>query len=234
MYIRDYPASQYSYSQEIGDFTLELEKPPRYVPWCSVNPYPSAETKDEEMAKFPLYFRGPKPFECTVNPGEILYFRLFSCSLQLTQLRHVSILVGGKGGIKGRGEKISRRMFKTHGCLIGGIRIGNGLVEGFKILRTSPLLILLKLEGLEEGIHSKHDKGKVVPPPYVFSSPRPGMWFHHVRQSPDDRGRTIAFDIKYAYFNFLQSIHHPAIQNGKLPKTECNDPDSDVENSFEG
>lgn len=144
MYIRDYPASQYSYSQENGDFTLELEKPPRYVPWCSVNPYPSAETKDEEMAKFPLYFRGPKPFECTVNPGEILYL--------------------------------------------------------------------------------------------------PGMWFHHVRQSPDDRGRTIAvnywydmqFDIKYAYFNFLQSIHHPAIQNGKLPKTECNDPDSNVENSFEG
>ena len=81
-------------------------------------------------------------------------------------------MVGGKGGIKGRGEKISRRMLKTHGCLIGGIRIGNGLVEGFKILRKSPLLILLKLEGLEEGIHTKHDEGKVVPAPYVFSSPR--------------------------------------------------------------
>ncbi|KAG6409607.1 hypothetical protein SASPL_127647 [Salvia splendens] len=42
----------------------------------------------------------------------------------------------------------------------------------------------------------------------------PSMWFHHVRQSLDDTGITIAinywydmqFDIKYAYFNFLQSI----------------------------
>ncbi|KAL8503635.1 hypothetical protein ACS0TY_022387 [Phlomoides rotata] len=42
----------------------------------------------------------------------------------------------------------------------------------------------------------------------------PSMWFHHVRQSPDDTGLTIAinywydmqFDIKYAYFSFLQSI----------------------------
>ncbi|EXC30774.1 JmjC domain-containing protein 7 [Morus notabilis] len=73
MYICDYPAAQYSYSQETGDFTLELDKPLRYVPWCSVNPFPSVETKEEEMAKFPLYFQGPKPFECTVNPGEILY-----------------------------------------------------------------------------------------------------------------------------------------------------------------
>lgn len=44
----------------------------------------------------------------------------------------------------------------------------------------------------------------------------PSMWFHHVTQTPHHRtGRTIAinywydmqFDIKYAYFNFLQSIH---------------------------
>ena len=59
--------------QDTGEFTLELEKPLRYVPWCSVDPYPSAETKYSEMVKFPLYFQGPKPFECTVNPGEILY-----------------------------------------------------------------------------------------------------------------------------------------------------------------
>ncbi|XP_042487687.1 uncharacterized protein LOC122067912 [Macadamia integrifolia] len=47
---------------------------------------------------------------------------------------------------------------------------------------------------------------------------QPSTWFHHVRQSPDDRGLTIAinywydmqFDIKYAYFNFLQSIHCPS------------------------
>ncbi|KAI7991968.1 Protein argonaute 4A [Camellia lanceoleosa] len=47
---------------------------------------------------------------------------------------------------------------------------------------------------------------------------RPSMWFHHVRQSTDSRGRTIAvnywydmqFDVKYAYFNFLQSIPHPS------------------------
>ncbi|PON89746.1 JmjC domain containing protein [Trema orientale] len=134
MYIQDYPAAQYSYFQDTGEFTLELEKPVRYVPWCSVNPYPSAaETKDSETAKFPLYFRGPKPFECTVNPGEILYL--------------------------------------------------------------------------------------------------PSMWFHHVRQSPDDSGRTIAFDIKYAYFNFLQSIHHPETENTTLPKTEREDIESDAENS---
>ncbi|KAL8054095.1 hypothetical protein ABFX02_05G115300 [Erythranthe guttata] len=43
----------------------------------------------------------------------------------------------------------------------------------------------------------------------------PSMWFHHVRQIPDEKtGLTIAinywydmqFDIKYAYFNFLQFI----------------------------
>ncbi|KAJ8774031.1 hypothetical protein K2173_009462 [Erythroxylum novogranatense] len=42
----------------------------------------------------------------------------------------------------------------------------------------------------------------------------PSMWFHHVRQSPGDGGCTIAlnywydmqFDIKYAYFNFLESL----------------------------
>lgn len=117
MYIRQYPAAHYSYSRDVGRFTLELEEPVRYVPWCSVNPYPSSETRESEMAKFPLYFNGPKPFECTVNAGEILYL--------------------------------------------------------------------------------------------------PSMWFHHVRQSPDDNGYTIAlnywydmqFDIKYAYFNFLQSLH---------------------------
>ncbi|KAG8049829.1 hypothetical protein GUJ93_ZPchr0009g938 [Zizania palustris] len=43
----------------------------------------------------------------------------------------------------------------------------------------------------------------------------PSMWFHHVSQSPGPNGLTIAvnywydmqFDIKYAYFNFLRSIH---------------------------
>ncbi|XP_011005009.1 PREDICTED: jmjC domain-containing protein 7-like [Populus euphratica] len=118
MYIQDFPAAQYSYSSDSGEFRLELEKPLRYVPWCSVNPYPSPETKEIEMSKFPLYFNGPTPFHCTVKAGEILYL--------------------------------------------------------------------------------------------------PSMWFHHVRQSPDDNGCTIAlnywydmqFDIKYAYFNFLQSIHH--------------------------
>ncbi|KAL3679206.1 hypothetical protein R1sor_022162 [Riccia sorocarpa] len=42
----------------------------------------------------------------------------------------------------------------------------------------------------------------------------PSMWFHHVRQSPDREGRTIAvnfwydmqFDIRYAYFSMLQSL----------------------------
>ncbi|KAB5540765.1 hypothetical protein DKX38_013739 [Salix brachista] len=118
MYIKEYPAAQYSYSSDTGEFRLELEKPQRYVPWCSVNPYPPPETKETEMSKFPLYFNGPKPFHCTIKAGEILYL--------------------------------------------------------------------------------------------------PSMWFHHVRQTPDDNGCTIAinywydmqFDIKYAYFNFLQSIHY--------------------------
>lgn len=55
------------------------------------------------------------------------------------------------------------------------------------------------------------------------------MWFHHVRQTPDNRGLTIAvnywydmrFDIKYAYFNFLQSVHHPAVHDTKLHGTRC-------------
>lgn len=129
MYVRRYPAARYSYSQDTGKFSLELEKPPRHVPWCSIiNPHISSIDRDRQISEFPLYFNGPKPFQCTINPGEILYL--------------------------------------------------------------------------------------------------PSMWFHHVRQSPDSNGRTIAinywydmqFDIKYAYFNFLQSMHHPSIE-----KTECDD-----------
>ncbi|XP_019055468.1 PREDICTED: jmjC domain-containing protein 7 isoform X2 [Nelumbo nucifera] len=120
MYVREYPAAQYIYSQDTGEFTLELEKPVRNVPWCSVNPYPSLSNEEREISLYPLYFNGPKPLECTVKAGEILYL--------------------------------------------------------------------------------------------------PSMWFHYVRQSPDSRGRTVAinywydmqFDIKYAYFNFLQSIHYPS------------------------
>ncbi|XP_073307320.1 lysine-specific demethylase JMJ32 [Primulina huaijiensis] len=116
MYITEYPAAHYCYNQDRGEFTLELEDPVRYVPWCSLNPYPSPCEKQREINKFPLYFNGPKPFEVTVKAGEMLYL--------------------------------------------------------------------------------------------------PSMWFHHVRQSSDERGLTIAinywydmgFDIKYAYFNFLQSI----------------------------
>lgn len=116
MYIRDYPAAHYHYAKDTGEFKLELEDPIRYVPWCSVNPYPSPSTKKRDMARFPLYFEGPKPFECTVKAGEILYL--------------------------------------------------------------------------------------------------PSMWFHHVRQTPDSSGLTVAvnywydmqFDVKYAYFNFLQSV----------------------------
>ncbi|CAN4128001.1 unnamed protein product [Withania somnifera] len=73
MYIREYPAANYRYSQDTGEFSLELEEPVRNVPWCSVNPYPSPELKEKEMVKFPLYFNGPRPFEVTVKAGEILY-----------------------------------------------------------------------------------------------------------------------------------------------------------------
>nr|GMC54842.1 jmjC domain-containing protein 7 [Ipomoea batatas] len=131
MYIREYPVAQYHYSQDKREFQLELEKPVRHVPWCSVNPYPSEE---KEKAEFPLYFNGPKPFEVTVKAGEVLYL--------------------------------------------------------------------------------------------------PSMWFHHVRQSPDSRGLTIAvnywydmrFDIKYAYFNFLQSIPS-SIHNYEAPcRKVCTEP----------
>ncbi|CAH1451726.1 unnamed protein product [Lactuca virosa] len=128
MYIREYPAAQYTYSEVSGEFELKLENPERYVPWCSVNPYPLPKDKEKEMSKFPFYYNGPKPFEVTLKAGEILYL--------------------------------------------------------------------------------------------------PSMWFHHVRQTPDNRGLTIAvnywydmqFDIKYAYFNFLHSL--------SFCKSRLNDGDS--------
>ncbi|KAG5069575.1 hypothetical protein JHK85_001952 [Glycine max] len=64
-------------AMDTGEFDLELEKPTRYVPWCSVDPYPSLRTMDDEMAKFPLYFNGPRPFECTVKAGEPTIFDEF-------------------------------------------------------------------------------------------------------------------------------------------------------------
>ncbi|CAN0880501.1 Lysine-specific demethylase JMJ32 [Linum grandiflorum] len=74
MYIRDYPAAQYSYDLDHGgEFRLEMDEPARYVPWCSVNPYPTPETEEAERSKLPLYFNGSKPFQCTVKAGEILY-----------------------------------------------------------------------------------------------------------------------------------------------------------------
>lgn len=57
------------------------------------------------------------------------------------------------------------------------------------------------------------------------------MWFHHVRQSPNDNGYTIAinywydmqFDIKYAYFNFLQSLHFKSPCDPTLLEIESED-----------
>ncbi|KAL6206002.1 hypothetical protein ACLB2K_023253 [Fragaria x ananassa] len=141
MYIREYPAAQYRHSPVTGEFELEMESPARPVPWSSVDPYPAPEDREEQLKKFPLFFNGPRPFRCTINPGEMLYL--------------------------------------------------------------------------------------------------PSMWFHHVRQSPDSRGRTIAvnyckgsrydmqFDIKYAYFNFLQSIQCASIESQTLAETVQEDFDSD-------
>ncbi|KAF3335914.1 jmjC domain-containing protein 7 [Carex littledalei] len=122
LYVRNYPAAHYiSSSKDNGGevkLELELEEPEKMVPWCSVDPYPASdEIIAEQSSSFPLYYNGPKPFQCTVRAGEILYL--------------------------------------------------------------------------------------------------PSMWFHHVTQSPDDNGRTIAvnywydmqFDMKYAYYSFLQSIN---------------------------
>ncbi|KAI3996992.1 hypothetical protein MKX01_021268 [Papaver californicum] len=139
LYVHNYPAARYSLSQDTGVLTLQLEEPRRLVPWCSVNPYPPAAIKDQEVSKFPLYFNGPKPSECTVKAGEILYL--------------------------------------------------------------------------------------------------PSMWFHHVKQSPDNRGRTIAinylydmqFDIKYAYFNMWQSIRL-SLSSNKLAVLEKNCDDSATTN----
>ncbi|KAI3687309.1 hypothetical protein L1987_81003 [Smallanthus sonchifolius] len=143
MYIREYPAAKYIYSEETGEFKLEIENPLRHVPWCSVNPYPLPENLEKEMSKFPLYYNGPKPFEVTVKAGEILYL--------------------------------------------------------------------------------------------------PSMWFHHVRQTPDSRGLTIAvnywydmqFDIKYAYFNFLQSLPAPQEPTSHNPLTNENASDEDENNREE-
>ncbi|THU65041.1 hypothetical protein C4D60_Mb01t32950 [Musa balbisiana] len=124
LYVRSYPAAQYvartsSSSEEMGELKLEMLEPETLVPWCSVDPYPpSPEAMAEHRSSFPLYFEGPRPFECTVEAGEMLYL--------------------------------------------------------------------------------------------------PSMWFHHVRQTPDCNGKTIAinywydmvFDIKYAYFNFLQTVNY--------------------------
>ncbi|TYJ18357.1 hypothetical protein E1A91_A09G118000v1 [Gossypium mustelinum] len=133
MYIKEYPAARYSYSQENGEFRLEVEEPERYVPWSSVDPCPARASLKQESLKFPLYFNGPKPFEVTVKAGEVLYL--------------------------------------------------------------------------------------------------PSMWFHHVRQSPGDGGCTIAvnywydmqFDIKYAYFNFLQSLPCRSIDDQTIPEGDRED-----------
>lgn len=56
--------------------------------------------------------------------------------------------------------------FKTYGCLVRGIRGVNGFDEGFKILNRTPILIPPTSEGLEEGIHTKHNEWNILP---VFS-----------------------------------------------------------------
>jgi hypothetical protein len=41
---------------------------------------------EDEISRFPLYFNGPSPFECTVKAGEILYLYdslLFLCIMYL-------------------------------------------------------------------------------------------------------------------------------------------------------
>lgn len=52
--------------------------------------------------------------------------------------------------------------FKAYCFLAGEMKGGNRVDEGFKILHGTRILILLKLEGLDEEIHTKHDKRKVL------------------------------------------------------------------------
>ena len=57
----------------------------------------------------------------------------------------------------------------------------------------------------------------------------PALWYHHVRQIPDDNGRTIAvnywydmqFDIKYQYWKLLESYSH-ILHNMDLPLSKIN------------
>ncbi|KAJ3681605.1 hypothetical protein LUZ60_014178 [Juncus effusus] len=63
----------------------------------------------------------------------------------------------------------------------------------------------------------------------------PSMWYHYVRQSPDVNGRCIAvnywydmhFDIKYAYFNFLQSIHLPSLDAAPIKQSDDTNKNTD-------
>ncbi|CAK9168900.1 unnamed protein product [Ilex paraguariensis] len=67
------------YAVEGREFALELDDPVRFVPWCSVNPYPSPENKEKGVSEFPLFFEGPKPFEVTVKAefdGMTVFFGL--------------------------------------------------------------------------------------------------------------------------------------------------------------
>ncbi|XP_078442682.1 2-oxoglutarate (2OG) and Fe(II)-dependent oxygenase superfamily protein isoform X2 [Wolffia australiana] len=72
LYVRRYPAACYRHDCE--RLRLELEDPPRELPWCSVEPYPvTPEAAAMARKETPLYFDGPPPFQCTVKAGDILY-----------------------------------------------------------------------------------------------------------------------------------------------------------------
>ncbi|PPD66633.1 hypothetical protein GOBAR_DD36485 [Gossypium barbadense] len=79
MYIKEYPAARYSYSQENGEFRLEFEEPERYVPWSSVDPCPARASLKQESLKFPLYFNGPKPFEFDIKYAYFNFLQSLPC-----------------------------------------------------------------------------------------------------------------------------------------------------------
>ncbi|XP_057766714.1 lysine-specific demethylase JMJ32 [Salvia miltiorrhiza] len=70
----------------------------------------------------------------------------------------------------------------------------------------------------------------------------PSMWFHHVRQIPDDARLTIAinywydmqFDVKYAYFNFLQSIPYTLSKDPSLCKLRNGEAHLDISSCNSG
>jgi hypothetical protein len=59
--------------QDGGSLVLRRDSPTSWVPWVSVDPFPSDSDLQSAKSQYPRYFEGPPAFECTVRAGELLY-----------------------------------------------------------------------------------------------------------------------------------------------------------------